>query len=111
MARAFDQGTAGDPFDSKCNKSRTGSDDVSDGILCSDLVEADRFGGNSMNASLCDGDSEEDGQGPPLHLGIERTLFQQGNDLRVIPTMDVCRRALKQRRVLWLLLPLRTSVF
>jgi len=89
MTRTFDQLAAGDLIDLEEGETCAGRHDIGDGILRSDLVEADRLRWNSVNGSLRNGNALENSQGPLLHLGSKSALGEEFPDLCVIASVGM----------------------
>jgi hypothetical protein len=91
VTRSLDERSAGDLVEPQEFKSGACADDVSDGILRSDLVEADGFRGHPVDDSFRNGNALENSQRSLLYLGGETALGQESPDLCMIASVGMSR--------------------
>jgi len=89
VARTLDERAAGELLQVQGLESCAGADNISDGILGPDLMEADAFGGYSMDSTLRHGDPLENRESTFFDAGGQGTSLQQFSDLRMVPAMGV----------------------
>jgi hypothetical protein len=89
VARALDEWAAGDPVQVQGLQSGTGTDDIGDGILCPDLVEANAFRRNAMDGSFRHGDPLENRESTLFDPGSQGACLEQLTDLVMVPAMGV----------------------
>ena len=79
--------SAADGFDLQESKSRTGTDNIGDGVHGTHFMKAHRIRRNPVDGSLSLGDTSKDGKSPLPDLGFEGATLEQVADFRVGATM------------------------
>ena len=89
VARTLDQGAAADLLNFQGDESRTGGDNVCNGVLRSDLVKPDLLGRNTVNRPLSNGNAPEKSKSVAFYFRFECALMQQSNDPGMIAPMHM----------------------